>query len=431
MTLDVVALRRDFHRHPETAFTEIRTVAKVAEVLTDLGLQPLLGEQVMRRQDVVDYPSEEQLDAAAEQASATGAEDSWVSRVRQDGTALVVDLPGSRPGPTWALRCDTDALPIAESDAAGTDDSPGHFPAVHGFASAFPGAMHACGHDGHTAIGLALAERLRRDPDFPGTVRLLFQPAEEGGRGAASMLAAQAADGVDRFLALHLGLGYRCCHVVGGAVGAFATTKLRARFTGVASHAAASPQEGRNALAAAAAATLAVLGQPRWSTSDTRVNVGTLHAGDNVNIVPAWAELTAETRALDAGVQAELTERVVRALHGAADTYGCRAEVVHTGGSTTLASDEELAQVVCRCATALGGTAQTFGDMPGSDDASLFMAEVQRRGGTAAYVIVGADNSAPHHNPAFDVDERALGFSVDLLESLLRDAPREHVDPTG
>jgi aminobenzoyl-glutamate utilization protein A len=280
--------------------------------------------------------------------------------------------------------------------------------------------MHACGHDGHTAIGLALAERLARDPDFPGAVRFLFQPAEEGGRGARAMLGAGVLEGVDRFLALHLGLDLPLRHVVGGAVGAFATTKLRARFTGIASHASGAPQLGRNALAAAAAATLAVLGQPRWSTSDTRTNVGTLHAGDNVNIVPAWAELTAETRALDADVQHELSERVVAALHGAAATYGCEAEVTETGGSTTIRSDESLARTVHDAAVALGGTGQTTGPMGGSDDASLFLAEVQRAGGIGGYVMVGADNPAPHHNPAFDVDEEALGFSVDLLESLVR-----------
>ena len=176
--------------------------------------------------------------------------------------------------------------------------------------------MHACGHDGHVAIGLALAERLKQNPDFAGTVRFLFQPAEEGGRGARAMLNAGALEGVDRFVALHLGLDLPLGHVVGGAVGAFATTKLRARFTGVASHAAAAPQDGRNALAAAAAGTLAVLGQPRWSTTDTRVNVGTLRAGDGVNIIPAWAELTAETRALDADVQTELSARVVSGARG-------------------------------------------------------------------------------------------------------------------
>ena len=414
MTLDVVELRREFHRHPETAFREVRTAARVAEVLTELGVEPRLGEQVMSTDGVVDYPTPEQLDASADRASSTGADAAWVSRVREAGTALVADIAGSRPGPVWALRCDTDALPITESDEAS------HVPTAQGFASAFAGTMHACGHDGHTAIGLALAERLRRDPDFPGTVRLVFQPAEEGGRGARSMLAAGCMSDVDRFLALHLGLDHPACHVVGGAVGAFATTKLRARFTGVASHAAAAPQQGRNALAAAATASLAVLGQPRWSTTDTRVNVGTLHAGDNVNIVPAWAELTAETRALDAEVQTELTARVVRALQGAAQTYGCEVDVVETGGSTTMSSDEELAEAVRRTAEGLGGTAQTFGPMAGSDDASLFMADVQSRGGSATYMIVGGANPAPHHNPAFDIDERALGFSVDLLEALLR-----------
>jgi len=422
VTLDVVDLRREFHRHPETAFREIRTAARVAEVLTELGVEPRLGAQVMSTDDVVDYPTPEQLDASADRAASTGADATWVSRVRESGTALVADITGARPGPVWALRCDTDALPITESD----EES--HVPTAAGFASDFPGTMHACGHDGHTAIGLALAERLRRDPDFPGTVRLVFQPAEEGGRGARSMLAAGGMSDVDRFLALHLGLDHPACHVVGGAVGAFATTKLRARFTGVASHAAAAPQQGRNALAAAATASLAVLGQPRWSTTDTRVNVGTLHAGDNVNIVPAWAELTAETRALDADVQNQLTSNVVRALRGAADTYGCEVDVVETGGSTTMSSDEELAEAVRRTAEELGGTAQTFGPMAGSDDASLFMADVQSRGGSATYMIVGGANPAPHHNPAFDIDERALGFSVDLLEALLR---RQEVTSTA
>jgi aminobenzoyl-glutamate utilization protein A len=416
VTLDAVALRRDFHRHPETAFREIRTVARVAETLAELGIEPRLGPSVMRTDGVVDYPSDEQLDESAERAVATGADEKWVARARESGAAVVADIQGTRPGPVLALRCDTDALPITESD------QDAHVPSANGFVSAFPGTMHACGHDGHVAIGLSLAERLVRDRDFAGVVRLVFQPAEEGGRGARSMLAAGALSGVDRFIALHLGLDHPACHVVGGAVGAFATTKLRARFEGVASHAAAAPQEGRNALAAAAAGCLAVLGQPRWSTTDTRVNVGTMHAGDNVNIIPSWAEITAETRALDAEVQVELTRRVTAALQGAAHTYGCEVDVVETGGSTTMASDEAIAQAVCRAAVELGGTAQTFGPMGGSDDASLFMADVQSRGGTASYVIVGADNPAPHHNPAFDVDERALGFSVDLLESVIRDS---------
>jgi aminobenzoyl-glutamate utilization protein A len=418
MTLDVTTLRREFHQFPETAFREIRTTARIAEILTGLGIEPRVGAGVICTENVVDYPTEEQLDDSAERAVKTGADVTWVDRLRVSGAAVVADVTGTSPGPVWALRFDTDALPITEADSSS------HLPAAQGFASSFTGTMHACGHDGHIAVGLALAERLKRDPDFAGTVRFLFQPAEEGGRGARSMLQAGVVADVDNFLALHLGLDQPSRHVVGGAVGAFATTKLRARFTGVASHAAAAPQEGRNALAAAAAGTLAVLGQPRWSTTDTRVNVGTLHAGDNVNIIPAWAEMTAETRALDADVQAELSSRVVAALEGAARSYGCEVKVLETGGSTTMESDEELAQQAADVGMELGGSAQTFGPMAGSDDASLFMADVQRRGGRASYVLVGADNPAPHHNPAFDIAENSLGFSVDLLEKMLRETSR-------
>jgi len=417
MTLDAVALRRAFHNHPETAFRELRTAARVAQTLTELGIQPRRGDDAMHITGVVDYPTDAQLDESAQRAISTGADEGWAARFREEGSAVVADVAGVRPGPVWALRFDTDALPIAESSDAG------HFPAAQGFASSFEGSMHACGHDGPVAIGLGLAERLRLDPDFAGTVRLLFQPAEEGGRGARSMLNAGAVSDVDRFVALHLGMDHPLRHVVGGAVGAFATTKLRARCSGVASHAAAAPQDGRNALAAAAAGTLAVLAQPRWSTTDTRVNVGTLHAGDNVNIIPSWAELTAETRALDPDVQLDLTERVVGALEGAASMYGCRLDVVETGGSTTMASNERLAESTHRIAVGLGGTGQTFGPMGGGDDSSLFMAQVQEHGGSGAYIIVGADNPAPHHNPAFDIDEQAIDFTIDLLEALLRENP--------
>jgi aminobenzoyl-glutamate utilization protein A len=414
MSLDTVALRREIHAHPETAFREVRTTARIAEVLAGLGLEPRTGAGVLQVDGIVDYPSEGTLDADAQRAVDTGADPGWVETIRRDGTAVVVDVAGAQDGPMWALRFDHDALPILESaDSA-------HLPAREGFRSSFERGMHACGHDGHVAIGLTLAERLLADRDFAGTVRFLFQPAEEGGRGARAMLAGGAFEGVERFVALHLGLDLPLGHVVGGAVGAFATDKLRARFTGVASHAAAAPQDGRNALAAAAAGTLAVLGQPRWSTTDTRVNVGTLHAGDGVNIIPAWAELTAETRALDAEVQEEMTRRVTAALEGAATAYGCEVEVTRTGGSTTLQSDERVAAALAEHAEALGLTAETFGPMGGSDDASLFLAEVQRRGGCGSYVMVGADNPAPHHHPLFDVDERALAHGVDLLERIVR-----------
>lgn len=414
MTLDLIALRREFHEYPEPAFCEIRTASRIAQTLAAIGIEPRIGESVIDTTSVVDYPSEPVLDAATEFAVQTGADRAWADRVRKSGTAVIADIVGDRPGPQWGLRVDIDALPIQESTA------PDHFPAGSGFVSAVADVMHACGHDGHAAIGLKLAERLVQDPSFPGRLRIIFQPAEEGGRGARSMVGTGVVDDIDRMLAIHLGLDLPNGHVIGGSSGSFATTKLRARFTGAAAHAAASPQEGRNALAAAAAATLAVLAQPRFSTADTRVNVGTLHGGEAVNIIPSWAELTAESRAVDDAVMEDLCQRIVRSIENSAAAFDCSAEVIETGGCPTMSSNHLLAQHVSDVAASLGATTDVLGGMSGTDDASLFMRRVTERGGVADYIQIGAGNPHPHHSPKFDIEESSLDFSVDLLEKLLR-----------
>ncbi len=222
--------------------------------------------------------------------------------LRDGHTAVVAELAGDRPGPTVALRFDMDALPLVESA------DPRHFPTANGFRSAYEGVMHACGHDGHVAIGIALAGLLA-DRRFPGRVRLLFQPAEEGVRGARAMAAAGAVDGVDVFYATHLGMGLPVAAVAAATTGRFATGKFVARFTGRAAHASGSPESGRNALIAAATAALNVQALPRFAAADTRVNVGRLVAGTAANIVPAQAELAFEVRSTDSAVLAELARR--------------------------------------------------------------------------------------------------------------------------
>ena len=416
-TDELVALRRDLHAYPEPGFLEIRTASTVLRHLRALPFAVRAGAQAMRADVVAGYPDEPTRARAAERAVATGADPADAESLAREGTAVVAEIEGSRPGPTWGLRFDMDALPLAEAA------DPRHRPAAEGFRSRHEGVMHACGHDGHVAIGIALAHRLA-DRDFPGRVRFLFQPAEEGVRGARAMVAAGTAEGLDRFLAVHLGLDVPPGVVVGGANGAFATTKLRAVFVGVASHAAAAPQEGRNALVGAATALLNVMALPRWSTADTRVNVGTLHGGDNVNIVPARAELTCEARSTDGAVSDDLTGRVKRVLRGAAEMHGLEVDIAETGAATTIRSDSELAERIEQVARERYGDAAVGDAMPlrGSDDASLFMREVQRAGGLATYAIVGGGNPAPHHNPAFDVDESALPVAVDVLEGLVRSA---------
>jgi aminobenzoyl-glutamate utilization protein A len=414
---DLAALADDIHAHPEVGFLEIRTAGTVLRHLRGLPFTVRTGAEAMRPDVVAGYPDEPTRERAAEQAAATGADPGDVETLRREGTAVIAEIEGARPGPTWGLRFDMDALPLTEAVETR------HRPAAEGFRSRHEGVMHACGHDGHVAIGIVLAHRLA-DRDFPGRVRFLFQPAEEGVRGARAMVAAGAADGLERFVAVHLGLDVPAGVVVGGTEGAFATTKLRAVFAGVASHAAAAPQEGRNALVGAATALLNILALPRWSTADTRLNVGTLHGGDNVNIIPARAELTCEARSTDGAVSDDLTERVKRVLRAAAEMHGLEVQIEETGGSTTIRSDPELADQLGQVARARYGEAAVGGATPmrGSDDASLFMREVQRAGGLATYAIVGGGNPAPHHNPYFDIDESALPVAVDVLEDLIRSA---------
>ncbi len=413
----LISLRREFHRHAELPFLEIRTAARILAELADLPVTIRSGADAMRADAVEEYPDEHARRQAGEFAVAAGADPEVVHDLVEGGTAVIAEIAGNRPGPVWALRFDIDALPITESAEAD------HLPAAEGFRCE-SGTMHACGHDGHTAVGLVLARRLA-DHDFPGTVRLLFQPAEEGARGAAAMIPAGAVAGVDRFLGLHLGNSLPSGTMVGSAVDLQATVKFAAEFTGLAAHAAGGPQHGRNALAAAATATLGLLALPRSSDGITNVNVGTVHGGSATNIIPDAAALTGEVRSNVEAVCAEMFSSAQRVLDAAAAMYGVTVSHRVTARSTTLDSDDSLVDEVLRVA------ANRFGDglvrrtavLSASDDASLLAAEVQRAGGLSSYLLVGSGNPAPHHHPRFDIDEESLPIALDWLEDIVRQGP--------
>ena len=194
-----VEFRRDLHRHPELGFTEYRTQARIAERLEALGYRLRLGCEVMREQEMLGLPPSPALADAREAAVASGARSDLVRRMGDGMTGLVAELSSGK-GPVIAMRFDVDALPLGEAR------NERHRPHRLGFASKYDGRMHASGHDGHATIGLGLAEIAAREPrSWSGTLRLMFQPAEEGGRGAWPMVAAGVVDDVDLFLALHLG----------------------------------------------------------------------------------------------------------------------------------------------------------------------------------------------------------------------------------
>jgi aminobenzoyl-glutamate utilization protein A len=184
----LIRRRRDLHRHPEAAWTEFRTASTVAAALSAAGYEVRLGEDAVCRRSMLGVPPEAALSAHMERAAAQGGDPELIERMRGGLTGVVGELRRGE-GPVVALRFDMDANGLEEAR------DHGHRPAREGFASANAGVMHACGHDGHVAMGLGVAELLAGLKDrLRGTVRLIFQPGEEGVRGAGPMIDAGALD---------------------------------------------------------------------------------------------------------------------------------------------------------------------------------------------------------------------------------------------
>jgi aminobenzoyl-glutamate utilization protein A len=410
-----VAWRRDLHAHPEVGFTEFRTASRVAGALTDLGWEVVTGPDAMVAGERLGVPPRAELDAAYERAAATGGDLRFLPAMRGGLTAVVATLRGTQPGRAVGLRADMDALPILEADG------PGHRPSREGFASVWPGSMHACGHDGHVGMAVELAHRLVADPPS-GRVSIFFQPAEEGGRGGRAMAPTGLADRIDLFVALHLGLSLPTGRLAPSIDGLLANSKLRAVFHGRAAHASLAPQDGRNALLGAASATLALQGLTRVAGHETRVAVGRISGGTSSNIVPDTAELLLETRADDGEVNTDLEQRALAMIEGAALMHGLTVEIELIGSVTTARADPAAREAVATAGLAAGlEIVEPAADSGvASDDATALMRRVQANGGIATYAGIGADLAGPHHTAAFDFDETALATGVDLLERLVR-----------
>lgn len=422
LTPRLAALRRDLHRHPEPGWCEFRTAALVAKRLGDLGFAVRMGEDAAVAARRMGVPPAGVIAEARERALAAGADPALVAGMGEGFTGLWADLAcgtgqaGEKPGPVTAFRFDMDCNTLTESAA------PEHRPAAEGFASLYPGRMHACGHDGHVALGVFLAEVLaeaaRSRPDlWAGRIRLIFQPAEEGARGALPLVAAGAVDGVDRLIGLHVGFQAGEGEMICGTRDFFATTKRDVTFTGRAAHAAAAPEEGRNALLAACAATLALHAMPRHSGGPTRVCVGRLSGGEARNIIPAHARLELETRGATAELEAAMSAEAERILHASAAMWGCSCAVETVGGSCAAASNPELAEAIAGEARRMGRFRSVIPmrDFGATEDVAWMMHAVQEQGGAASYLQLGAARAAGHHQPAFDFDENCLPLGLELL----------------
>lgn len=410
----LVAWRRDLHAHPESCWTEFRTASLVLRRLEKLGYALRMGEDacVPSRMAV---PSETVLEAGRTRALAEGADPIWVTRMGAGFTGFWADLDCG-PGPSLAFRFDMDCNSVAESE----DEA--HRPRREGFASRHPGLMHACGHDGHVAVGLGFAEVLASlRSRLRGRIRLVFQPAEEGARGALPMTEAGAVDGVRSLFGLHLGFrADRPGTLICGTQHFLATTKRDVFFSGRAAHAGAAPEEGRDALLAASSAVLGLHAISRSGRGATRIAVGRLEGGAVRNVIADAARLSMETRGETTELDAYMIAESDRILRAAADMWGCSCTWETVGSSEGGSSSPELALRVAEAAERMGGwdTVVPLADFGASEDFACMMNRVQEAGGQAVYMQVGTERAAGHHNERFDFDESCLGRALELLVRL-------------
>lgn len=426
----VIADRRDFHRFAEAGWTEFRTASRVARRLSDLGYQVALGREVLAAEERMGLPDEAALEAHWQRALAQGGDAAFLPALRGGFTGVVGKL-GDGQGPTVGLRLEMDALDISESQ------SPSHRPQREGFASVNAGVMHACGHDAHTAVGLGVAAVLAALQDqWQGTLKLIFQPAEEGVRGARAMVAAGVVDDVDVLFDFHFFSGWSTGEIMSGIEGFAATRKFDAWFYGEPSHAGGSPQGGKNALLAAATAVLNLYAIPRHSGGATRINVGQMTAGSGRNVIPGEAHLVIETRGESTALSTYMMMQAERVLQAAAAMYDCGLKIQPMGAAESATSDPALMARVEAAAGQLGG----FRLLPsfqsgGSEDVTYLMQRVQARSGLATSVGLGADyHGIAHdeserreqvlraHTSVYDLDEAALGQAVALFSLLAIDS---------
>ena len=409
-TTDLVELRRDLHRHPEPAWREFYTTARIVEELEERDLDALyVGREALAEADRVGVPEDDELDEWLARARAAGAREDVLERL-EGGYTGAVAVAERGEGPTVALRVDIDALPIEESEASG------HRPAAEGFRSGHEGYMHACGHDAHAAIGIGVLDAVL-DSDFAGTLKVFFQPGEERIVGGEPMANSGHLDDVDYLLAVHVGLDHPTGEIVAGIDGFLAVSQFEAEFVGTPSHAGARPEAGDNAMQAVATAIENLYGIPRHGDGATRVNVGVFEGGTATNIVAERVAIEGEVRGDSTELMEYMDEKARRVLRSAAEMHGCEVEIATAGSAPSTHSDDELAGVVASVAREVDGITSVLESdhLGGSEDATYLMRRVQERGGCAAYVGVGTDHPGGHHTSTFDVDEASIAHGVDVL----------------
>jgi hippurate hydrolase len=363
---EFISLRRDIHRHPELAFEEHRTAALVADKLEGWG-----------------YAVERGI----------------------GGTGVVGTLVRGRGTKRLGIRADMDALPIDEASGAE-------------WSSAHAGVMHACGHDGHTAMLLAAARHLAEQGAFDGTLHLIFQPAEEGGGGALRMMD----DGLferfpcDAIFAMHNMPGTPQGRLVlrdGAAMASsdYATITLN----GIGGHG-AMPQRAADPIVAAASIVMAlqtIVSRNIDPLHAAVITVGALHAGKANNVIPASATLELSVRALDREVRATLEQRIKALVAAQAESFGVTARIDWKPGYAVLVNTPAETDFAREVATELVGADNVTLQGPpltGSEDFAFMLERVP-----GSYLLIGngvgsgtGEGGCMVHNPGYDFNDRNI-----------------------
>jgi aminobenzoyl-glutamate utilization protein A len=413
-TEELRALRRDLHRHPEPAWREFYTTARIVDELETRPLDALyVGPEVLG-EDRNAVPESSDIESWLERAREAGARTDTLDRLTGGYTGAMAVLERGE-GPTVGLRVDIDALPIPEADG---DD---HVPAREGFRSENEGFMHACGHDAHATVGIGVIDAIL-DSDFQGTLKVVFQPAEEVIGGGEPVVAGGRLDDVDYLLAVHVGLDHPTGEVVAGIDGFLAVHHLSVAFHGESSHAGARPEQGRNANLALATAVQNLHAIPRHADGATRVNAGVISGGTASNIVAEEAEMQVEVRGETTDLMEYMVDHAERIVRAAGQMHACEVDTETVARAPSATSDPELADIVGAVAAGVDGVDSVLPSdaLGGSEDATYLMQHVQDNGGKAAYVGIGTDHPTGHHTPRFDVDEETLRIGIETLSGTIQ-----------
>lgn len=377
LTETVTEIRRDLHRHPELGFREVRTAKTISDFLLERGIEHRTG----------------------------------VAR-----TGVLATIRGTQPGPTVALRADMDALPIDEKT-----ENPAR--------SESSGIMHACGHDGHVAILLGAAEILNaRRKEFAGTVRLAFQPAEEGLGGAVPLLEGGALEDpqADAAFALHIWNSVPAGRIslAPGPVMA-AADEFAIRVVGRGGHG-SQPQETVDPVLAASYIVTALqsLVTRNLDPLDPAVlTVATIHGGTAHNVIPDEVEMTGTLRSFRPEVRETLFTRLREIAEGTARAFGASAEVRIGFGYPVTVNHAEMTGFARKVSASIVGEENLVKARPvmGAEDFSYFLEKVP-----GCMVFLGSNNVSrglahPHHSALFDFDEACLPVGVELMSRLALD----------